>query len=867
MSKSFNIMLCLLVLVVFAAGCNRVELPQEGAQGEYVHLHLSSADDATRAIWSDQGSGNLIFGWEGNGLDKVVLAVSDGTSPVLSWDSQTVASGSESMTYSELEITPREDTHHADFETVRYYSRSDLNSALHCCAVAGQVGISETDVNHRFLMEMPSSFTQTGSQDPAFLRDYMYMYATAPYKANGTSLQFDHIPAAIRFIITNNGDESVTLQDVSVTLTDGVLSTQDTGVAAKSSDVTFDWATGVAALSYSSDVHSKVQTMLGNTTLTAKDKYTAYALVLPLASDAAFKGKSLDFKITCNGVEQEVLQVSAEKLASVNGSEIYNWVGGRSYTIRVTLGEDMEVSGRLLDENDIEVSNGYGSYILKYVGADGEPLADYAEICSLSVEEIGYYEDFIDVNVAPAAAEAIGIYDQEGIRVGTISIDGMKPEYGDPLYSFGLLSDVHCQENQHYECKEDFQNALTFFAEKGMDFNCICGDITQRDNKDLTTFETELGIYKQIVEGYAASVPTYVTTGNHDVMEELELNIWKQYTGCERVFEFNKGTDHFLFLGMSYWEENRAFPYRDEDIEWLAAKLEAYKNERTFIFTHLFFPQRAGNMNEVYPEGNRLGGIQLMWLESLCVNYPNTIWFSGHSHWEWSCQEFQDKANVYRDLDIDGKPSSGWTVHVPSCAFPNVSPDGLTRDGEPKESQGAVVHIYADHIDIQGLDLKERKYLPIATYRLSTDLQDVTVEEDGVDLLLKADDFAYNKGSDKGEMSIVDVEDMPGYIDVVFSAPSQGWYMTNDTFVPGTEQTVSIRVIDLQVFEKVNDQWVSYEGVPEKVGFYSGAYELVSTDKPYVNAASGVQFQTSSSCSGPWPMKLRMKVMALFQPK
>ena len=49
-----------------------------------------------------------------------------------------------------------------------------------------------------------------------------------------------------------------------------------------------------------------------------------------------------------------------------------------------------------------------------------------------------------------------------------------------------------------------------------------------------------------------------------------------------------------------------------------------------------------------------------------------------------------------------------------------------------------------------------------------------------------------------------------------------------------------------------------------KVGFYSGAYNLESTNACYVNATLGVQFQTSSSCPGPWPLKLRMKVQALF---
>jgi hypothetical protein len=62
---------------------------------------------------------------------------------------------------------------------------------------------------------------------------------------------------------------------------------------------------------------------------------------------------------------------------------------------------------------------------------------------------------------------------------------------------------------------------------------------------------------------------------------------------------------------------------------------------------------------------------------------------------------------------------------VPSCVKPQDS-NGLPR-GESgsrveksKESEGAIVHVYEDYIDIIGIDFKTSKYLPIATYRLTT---------------------------------------------------------------------------------------------------------------------------------------------------
>ena len=149
-------------------------------------------------------------------------------------------------------------------------------------------------------------------------------------------------------------------------------------------------------------------------------------------------------------------------------------------------------------------------------------------------------------------------------------------------------------------------------------------------------------------------------------------------------------------------------------------KLEEYKNERCFVITHLFFPDRAGNLNYIYPVGNCLQGAQHDELAALCDKYTNSIWFSGHSHWKWELQKYQDRANIYRGFNEDGTPASGWCVHISSCANPGKS-DGISlRDGDLLESEGAILHIYEDHVDMLGIDFKKGKYLPIASYTLKT---------------------------------------------------------------------------------------------------------------------------------------------------
>ena len=198
--------------------------------------------------------------------------------------------------------------------------------------------------------------------------------------------------------------------------------------------------------------------------------------------------------------------------------------------------------------------------------------------------------------------------------------------------------------------------------------------------------------------------------------------ICKNETEIENVskdFEKNGIPFHFIFLGIYYWSLGTdGKPYKDEDIEWLAERLEAHKGEKCFVITHLFFPDRAGNLLEIYPQGNWLQGEQLTKLENLCKTYPNTIWFSGHSHWKWYLQKYQATENVYQN-----EQEGSYCVHISGCASPidsNGQPNTSgARVTKPLESEGAIVDVYEDYIDIRCIDLKNMLYLPIAQYRLT----------------------------------------------------------------------------------------------------------------------------------------------------
>ena len=853
--------------------------------GEFVRLSLCGGDgskalpsESTRAAWDDpNGKGNLSFKWETVDINspetsRLALIVSDGENAISAHESEQ-GSGDTERKHTGLAVTPDQtDAHYADFETVRYYSTDDLNKAKYFYAVAGAVEVTADlqGKQHICSLELPSAFTQPQNQDPSFLRDHMLMYATAAYGGNGTTLRFNHIPATFRFIISNGSETAVSLQSVSVSTLDG------SAVASKATNVIFGWSAADVSMSYDNEGHSVVTTQLSynGVTIEKGSKFTAYSIALPLAADEAFKGKVLKFCAHSSNGETLSFLMDGETLAKANGADIYNWVGGKSYTIKINIGEDAKASGAVLSNKDITVaSNVEGAYTLKYVNAAGEPLADYADICTITIDEMATYEGFIDSNVAPCSADAIGIFDAAGVKVGSISINGIKADEADLLYRVGMLSDVHMGVQTE---NDDFANALNFFnSTVNAEFTCICGDITENAT------EAEYTSYKTIVDANSPSRPVYTTTGNHDAKGDgVNMTLWKRYTGQDITFEVsrtlaNGSTDHYLFLGMSYWNFSAA--YLDSSIKWLENKLEEYRNERCFVITHLFFPDRAGNMNEVYPSYNWLSGAQLNTLQAMCDRYKNSIWFSGHSHWKWSLQQYDDLANICRN------PESGWSVHVPSCAKP-IDSNGASREDRVAQSEGAVMNVYENHIDILGVDFISGKYLPIATYRLDTTLQEVEEKEEVVldETCITASSFVWNpeKGSmttTAGTASVTDVPGMPGYVDIIFAGKSQGYYVTNSTFTPGVadpDQTVDIMVDDLQCWTGWGTGSQTEVSTIEKVGFYSGSYNLASTGDCIVyvrtepgKEGQGVQFQTSSSCAGPYPIKIRMKARAQFKTK
>ena len=370
MNRYFKILATAVAAAGLLASCNREDVTPEQPDlpgiSKYEQLTFSTADEnagkaATRAVWSDpNGKGNLIFNWEEDETGtQMVALLSDGNGYIHSYPSEhpTEEELQEEVIHTFMTISPKEDLHRADFTTVRYYDTEEMARATDIFVAAPLKATdkfyNDNGIGFEARMEMPATFTQTESQNPEFLRDYMMMYGHATVENGNASIQFKHIPATFRFIITNKRPTTARLETVSLSVDGGA------SVGSNFAEVHGDYTTESLYVDFAGN-HTSITTLL-NTTLASQESYTAYAMALPLSDSETLNGKEIKFVI--NTEEHGFLSfvLTGSQIANANksyGEDIYNWVGGKSYTIRMSLSDVLTFDGITVEDWNKETIDG-----------------------------------------------------------------------------------------------------------------------------------------------------------------------------------------------------------------------------------------------------------------------------------------------------------------------------------------------------------------------------------------------------------------------------------------------------------------------------------------------------------------------------
>ncbi|MBQ7340514.1 MAG: metallophosphoesterase [Clostridia bacterium] len=321
----------------------------------------------------------------------------------------------------------------------------------------------------------------------------------------------------------------------------------------------------------------------------------------------------------------------------------------------------------------------------------------------------------------------------------------------DPLYSFGVISDVHVKNPERSADKTDtkanYIRALNYYKSKSANFVCVVGDtiwngsdgVPELDESNRYWLE-EVTLFSSINNDYfndqEKGQKVYSTTGNHDASlrgyshgayglnEKVTYykdgtmsgeQVWEDIVGTPLNYAFEQGEDVFLFVGMYFW--NYTSWYKNDDAEnWLKVKLEENKDKRVFLFFHLYMNNTYDNLigNMAYsgvPTGKTVGDASRF--EKLANSYSNVVWFNGHSHinTELASNPNFSSPNVYQ------KEQSMTMVHVPACAFiRDLNQEQTNYERNYAKSQGLWIDVYQGKVVVKAIDFTSSEFIDNTTY-------------------------------------------------------------------------------------------------------------------------------------------------------
>lgn len=536
--------------------------------------------------------------------------------------------------------------------------------------------------------------------------------------------------------------------------------------------------------------------------------------------------------------------------------------------------------------------------IVRYEDSTCTPLDGYA--CIL-------LRDFVlnSQNIFPYHASKIGFYSFKGNRLGGINLS--KTSYGTRNYRFGILSDIHYNDDDpedhtiiedlsSTEWHSDYINAASFLNNKeDVEFTCISGDMTTDNITHVMNFH-------KLTEKYSDYTPVYTCKGNHDNKAAYGNDeLWKEYTfpkensyevyfyspedpenirisesSVANSYYFLRGSDVFIFLSVDYGRDSNTassstYQYYDPNsLVWFQKVLDEYRNQRCFVFTHLFFPKKAGNYREYYTASTQhkaeyyLTGTQHDLLNNLNNYYQNSIWFTGHSHYKWYLQGTYSKANI-TNYDSVTHGTSAWNVHIPSCSNPL---EGIAKYCVLKnESEGGIVDVYDNYIDIRGVEFKTATSV-IYGKKKTSQASYITPE----DLIPNTSRSGYD-GTQTAEI------DSEGYLSLKFTQTSQE-FLIRTPYPDFSSKThvCYLYIEDAKTIQNEEETGLIHQSNPY-IGFYQeyqGTYTLSNCFGYYVTGAegeAGIRITCSSDLTKHFPgitvsvdnpLYLKLKVKALF---
>ncbi|MEK3900979.1 MULTISPECIES: metallophosphoesterase family protein [unclassified Paenibacillus] len=295
------------------------------------------------------------------------------------------------------------------------------------------------------------------------------------------------------------------------------------------------------------------------------------------------------------------------------------------------------------------------------------------------------------------------------------------PGVTEPLLTFQIITDTHVTSNPEHEYNQNFGRALEDIAGHAQGSSGIMhiGDITNNG------FPEEYEEVQRILEQHQASLPQIrYTLGNHDVglgHWESRLAMYTSRMGMPGPYHDHWiGGYHFIFLGTE--EGLQTFcNLSAEQLQWLDRKLgecapdkpepdgqmqphpeQAHlPDQPVFLFLHQPLKDTVAGSLE---SQEWYGVTQDQELRTILLQHPQTLLFTGHTHWE---------------LEVSNTmvPGNGQTATMFNAA--SVAYLWTDADEHKNGSQGYYIEVYADKVLVRGRDFTTGTWIEAAQYEVS----------------------------------------------------------------------------------------------------------------------------------------------------
>ncbi|OKP87441.1 metallophosphoesterase [Paenibacillus sp. P3E] len=307
-----------------------------------------------------------------------------------------------------------------------------------------------------------------------------------------------------------------------------------------------------------------------------------------------------------------------------------------------------------------------------------------------------------------------------------------------PLLTFQIITDTHVTADPSHEYNQNFERALQDLADHAQGSSGIMhiGDITDHG------FGEEYDEVHRILKLHQAALPEIrYTLGNHDVglgHWESRLAMYTSRMGMPGPYHDHWiGGYHFIFMGTE--EGLPTFcNLSDEQLRWLDQKLGekltggSSKDNRQMVGQPSSGQPPAGELLKEQPVSGRpkldqpvflflhqplkdtvagslesqewYGVTQDKELRSILSKYPQTLLFTGHTHWE---------------LEVDNTmyPGNGETATMFNSA--SVAYLWTNADEHKNGSQGFYVEVYPDKVLVKGRDFTTGSWIESAQYEVA----------------------------------------------------------------------------------------------------------------------------------------------------